>query len=206
MCNVLTTLRAHLLAIPPVESTSLDISRKRLSGLGIMLPFADPKESVQWNFAFKAPQDIKVVGSWVMQTGVKLAKGKGRSNCIDLMLEMPPVCLSQHIDQLHFDRIMDLIWYTHLTDDLARKRLPIISILSQKSALRCLPGCITILFIIRRGIRIVIRQPQKWYMQTRPLAQTEGSPAIFNFQTYDSPYPILPELAFPDVKARPQSS
>lgn len=89
LVDFLSTLRSHLLSIPTVERTSLENSTKRLQKLGIGLPFEDPKETVQWSFTFKAPQDIKVVGSWIMQTGVKLAKGKGRFNCIDLMVEMP---------------------------------------------------------------------------------------------------------------------
>ncbi|EGG06976.1 uncharacterized protein MELLADRAFT_86177 [Melampsora larici-populina 98AG31] len=89
LVDLLGTLRSHLLSIPTIEKTSLEDSRKRLQTLGIGLPFEDPKETVQWSFTFKAPQDIKVVGSWIMQTGVKLAKGKGRFNCIDLMVEMP---------------------------------------------------------------------------------------------------------------------
>ncbi|KAH9815393.1 Nrap protein [Melampsora americana] len=89
LVDFLSTLRSHLLSIPTIEKTSLENSTKRLQKLGIGLPFEDPKETVQWSFTFKAPQDIKVVGSWIMKTGVKLAKGKGRSNCIDLMVEMP---------------------------------------------------------------------------------------------------------------------
>ncbi|KAG0148906.1 hypothetical protein CROQUDRAFT_371363 [Cronartium quercuum f. sp. fusiforme G11] len=89
LIDFLSTLKTLLLAIPPVQPISLETSRRRLQRLGIGLALDDPKETVQWSFAFKAPQDIKVVGSWVMQNGVKLAKGKGRCNCIDLLVEMP---------------------------------------------------------------------------------------------------------------------
>lgn len=84
--KVLHRLHGCILQIPPIENLSLEEAEAHFNPKKLVIPFPDPKPTkVNYKFAYLAPEDVSLVGSFGLKTGIALGEGLS----IDISLTMP---------------------------------------------------------------------------------------------------------------------
>lgn len=121
--KVLHKLHQLIKLIPETESLSL-LQSESLFNKKISIPFPDPKPTnVNYSFQYKSPQDINLIGSFGLKTGINT------SSSIDMALTMPS-SLFQPKDYLNYRALNKRAFYLAYIADklislLKKNNLPI---------------------------------------------------------------------------------
>lgn len=84
--KVLHRLHSCILQVPPVENLTLEEAENLINPKKVTIPFPDPKPTkVNYKFAYLAPEDVSLVGSFGLKTGIAQQNGLA----IDISLTMP---------------------------------------------------------------------------------------------------------------------
>lgn len=84
--KVLHRLHSCISQVEPLENLTLEEAEKHFNPKKVVIPFADPKPTkVNYKFSYLPPQDVSLVGSFGLKTGIHQHKGQA----IDISLTMP---------------------------------------------------------------------------------------------------------------------
>ncbi|ODV67462.1 Nrap protein [Hyphopichia burtonii NRRL Y-1933] len=113
--KVLHRLHDCITQIPPATDLSLDDVNKLFDSKKLVIPFPDPKPSkVNYKFSYLSPEDVSLVGSFGLKTGISQASGSS----IDITLTMPKE-LFQPKDYLNYRALYKRAFYlSYLADNL----------------------------------------------------------------------------------------
>lgn len=113
--KVLHRLHDCISKIPKVEGLSLADVEARFNKKKLVVPFPDPKPTkVNYKFAYAAPEDVSLVGSFGLKTGITQNNGMA----IDIVLTMPQE-LFQPKDYLNYRALYKRAFYiAYLVENL----------------------------------------------------------------------------------------
>lgn len=113
--KVLHRLHAFINEIPPIEKLSLAQAENHFNSKKIVIPFPDPKPTnVNYTFSYLSPEDVSLVGSFGLKTGISQAHGLA----IDIVLTMPKE-LFQPKDYLNYRALYKRAFYlAYVADNL----------------------------------------------------------------------------------------
>lgn len=113
--KVLHRLYDCILLVPPVENLTLREAEQIIKAKRVAIPFPDPKPSnPNYRFSFLQPEDVSLVGSFGLKTGIAQANGMA----IDIALTMPKE-LFQPKDYLNYRALYKRSFYlAYLADQL----------------------------------------------------------------------------------------
>lgn len=84
--KVLHRLHECISQVQPVEDLTLEEAERAINPKKVVIPFPDPRPTkVNYKFAYLAPEDVSLVGSFGLKTGIAQAQGMA----IDIALTMP---------------------------------------------------------------------------------------------------------------------
>ncbi|EGV63877.1 Nrap protein [Yamadazyma tenuis ATCC 10573] len=113
--KVLHKLHDLIRMIPATENLTLEELEARFTSKKVVIPFPDPKPSkVNYKFSYLPPEDVSLVGSFGLKTGVSQNHGMS----VDMILTMPKE-LFQPKDYLNYRALYKRAFYlAYLTDHL----------------------------------------------------------------------------------------
>lgn len=113
--KVLHRLYDCILLVPPIEDLTLEGAEKAIKAKRVAIPFPDPRPSnPNYRFSFLPPEDVSLVGSFGLKTGIAQANGLS----IDIALTMPK-SLFQPKDYLNYRALYKRSFYiAYLADQL----------------------------------------------------------------------------------------
>lgn len=113
--KVLHRLYDCILHVPSVQGLTLQEAEKAIKAKRVAIPFPDPKPSnPNYRFAYLPPEDVSLVGSFGLKTGIAQAQGMS----IDIALTMPK-SLFQPKDYLNYRALYKRSFYlAYLADQL----------------------------------------------------------------------------------------
>lgn len=126
MEHVLHRLHDTLQAVPESDPMTLQECLDHFSAAEVAIPFPDPKPtSVKYKFKYEKPEDVSLVGSFGLKTGIKQPEGMA----IDVAMTMPRTLFSPK-DYLNYrafyKRAVYLAWVAEKLVDLSTgNHLPI---------------------------------------------------------------------------------
>lgn len=89
--KVLHRLHHCISQVPATEQLTLEEAEKRINSKKLVIPFPDPKPTkVNYKFAYLPPENVALVGSFGLKTGIAQQHGLG----IDISLVMPQLLFS----------------------------------------------------------------------------------------------------------------
>ena len=113
--KVLHRLHDFINKIPPIENLTLQQAENHFNSKKLVIPFPDPKPTkVNYAFSYLAPEDVSLVGSFGLKTGISQADGMS----IDIALTMPSE-LFQPKDYLNYRALYKRAFYlAYVADNL----------------------------------------------------------------------------------------
>lgn len=113
--KVLHRLHDFINKIPPIENLTLQQAENHFNSKKLVIPFPDPKPTkVNYTFSYLAPEDVSLVGSFGLKTGISQADGMS----IDIALTMPSE-LFQPKDYLNYRALYKRAFYlAYVADNL----------------------------------------------------------------------------------------
>ncbi|CUM56412.1 unnamed protein product [Debaryomyces tyrocola] len=113
--KVLHRLHDFINKIPPIENLTLHQAENHFNSKKLVIPFPDPKPTkVNYTFSYLAPEDVSLVGSFGLKTGISQADGMS----IDIALTMPSE-LFQPKDYLNYRALYKRAFYlAYVADNL----------------------------------------------------------------------------------------
>lgn len=113
--KVLHRLHDFINKIPPIENLTLQQAENQFNSKKLVIPFPDPKPTkVNYTFSYLAPEDVSLVGSFGLKTGISQADGMS----IDIALTMPSE-LFQPKDYLNYRALYKRAFYlAYVADNL----------------------------------------------------------------------------------------
>lgn len=113
--KVLHRLHDFINKIPPIENLTLQQAENHFNSKKLVIPFPDPKPTkVNYTFSYLAPEDVSLVGSFGLKTGISQANGMS----IDIALTMPSE-LFQPKDYLNYRALYKRAFYlAYVADNL----------------------------------------------------------------------------------------
>lgn len=113
--KVLHRLHDFINKVPPIENLTLQQAENHFNSKKLVIPFPDPKPTkVNYTFSYLAPEDVSLVGSFGLKTGISQADGMS----IDIALTMPSE-LFQPKDYLNYRALYKRAFYlAYVADNL----------------------------------------------------------------------------------------